>query len=139
MLLTQASRRLETAKREAKTGSPAYSFRSAQECAELSLKAALRFVGVEYPKHHDVSNVLVQMAKRFPRWFDTEKFAEISRRLAEKREPAMYGDESAGIGPDQLFTKKEAVSATAFAKEINNACAKLVKSKTRASMIRKRR
>ena len=32
--------------------------RRAQECIELSLKAILRLVGIEYPRQHDVSIVL---------------------------------------------------------------------------------
>jgi HEPN domain-containing protein len=33
---------------------------------ELSLKAALKIVAVEYPKKHDVSDVLIQVRNRFP-------------------------------------------------------------------------
>jgi len=35
-----------------------YVVRLSQECVELSLKAALRFVGIEPPKWHDVGIVL---------------------------------------------------------------------------------
>jgi len=34
------------------------SVRRAQECIELSLKAILRLLGIEYPKQHDVSHHL---------------------------------------------------------------------------------
>ncbi|MEM2746768.1 MAG: HEPN domain-containing protein, partial [Candidatus Caldarchaeum sp.] len=53
-LLNQSARRLETARRELKEGSLAYSIRSSQEAVELALKAALRLLGIEYPKKHDV-------------------------------------------------------------------------------------
>lgn len=32
--------------------------RRAQECVELSLKAVLRFIAIEYPRDHDVSSAL---------------------------------------------------------------------------------
>lgn len=124
-LLRQAMRRLETSKREVKEGSPAYAIRSAQECVELSLKAALRLLGVEYPKRHDVSKVLLLFKDRFPAWFDVDVFALKSRELAEKREPAMYGDELEGMWPDQLFTRKDAEKAMSDAKRIYEACEKL--------------
>ncbi|MDW8074126.1 MAG: HEPN domain-containing protein, partial [Nitrososphaerota archaeon] len=54
-LLIQSARRLETARRELNEGSIAYSIRSSQESVELALKAALRLLGIEYPKKHDVS------------------------------------------------------------------------------------
>ncbi len=122
-LLKQAERRLETARREGREGSPAYAVRSAQECVEFSLKAALRLSGIEYPKRHDVSRALLAVKERFPEWFNVEKFAELSRELAEKREPAMYGDEE--LGPDELFTKEEALKAVKGAEEVFNACKRL--------------
>jgi len=40
--------------------------REAQEIVELALKGALRLVGVEPPKLHDVGPVLLEHAERFP-------------------------------------------------------------------------
>ncbi|MCS7138949.1 MAG: HEPN domain-containing protein [Crenarchaeota archaeon] len=37
--------------------------RRAQESVELSLKAVLRLLAVEYPREHDVSNVLTRIAQ----------------------------------------------------------------------------
>lgn len=127
LMLEQASRRLETTRRERRSGSPAYAVRSAQECAELSLKAALRFVGVEYPKKHDVRAALLSVKGRFPEWFDAKKLAEAGTWLAERREPAMYGNEAEGVSPDELFTKGEALKALRHAEEIYRLCTRLVK------------
>ncbi|MEM2584988.1 MAG: HEPN domain-containing protein, partial [Thermoproteota archaeon] len=46
--------------------------RYSQECVELSLKAALRAVAVEYPKEHDMSRILRAVRERFPEWFERE-------------------------------------------------------------------
>jgi HEPN domain-containing protein len=42
--------------------------RLSQECVELSLKAVLKAVGIEYPKIHDVSDILIDFVDRFPEW-----------------------------------------------------------------------
>ena len=87
--------------------------RYSQECVELSLKACLRLVGVEYPKVHDVGDILRAESERFPGWFreEVDRLAEISRDLAEKRAPSMYGVEVAGKSPEELFNKDDAVKA----------------------------
>jgi len=124
-MLEQASQRLVTVRSAVDAGVYAYAVRSAQECTELSLKAALRTVGIEYPKRHDVSVVLLQVRPRFPEWFATEEFAEISRELAEKRAPSMYGDELRMIPAAELFTREDAQRAEAQAKRVHEACVKL--------------
>lgn len=116
-LLNQSIRRLETAERELSGGSLAYSIRSSQEAVELGLKAALRLLGIEYPKKHDVSPILIKFRHRFPQWFPVEKLAAISRKLSEKREPAMYGDELSMTPADLLFDKSEAEESLKMAKE----------------------
>jgi HEPN domain-containing protein len=40
--------------------------RESQEVVELILKGALRFIGVDPPKRHDVHGVLVRFLERFP-------------------------------------------------------------------------
>lgn len=125
-LLLQAEKRFKTALREARHGSPAYAIRSAQECVELCLKGVLRFIGVEYPKQHDVGEVLLAVSDRLPVWFKAEEKARISSWLAERREPAMYGDEIHGKGADELFTKDEALLALRYAKKVLNDSRKLL-------------
>jgi hypothetical protein len=53
----------------------------------------LKLVGIEYPKKHDVSDVLSAMIDRFPDWFRDQvpKMAESNKILTKKRESALYG------------------------------------------------
>jgi len=55
------------------------------------LKAALRLIGLDVPKWHDVEPVLRREASRFPIWFQKEvkKLAQISRKLRRERELSM--------------------------------------------------
>jgi len=87
--------------------------REAQECVELSLKAALRYVGVESAKSHDVSELLLREERRFPGFFreKLERLAEISRVLTMERGRSFYGDEERGIPPSELYSKDDAEEA----------------------------
>lgn len=105
--------------------------RRAQESVELSLKAALRLLGVEYPREHDVSGVLSEVARYrdLPEWFRSELNAinMISKELAETRGPAFYGDERAFIPPRQLYTREDAEKAVDGAERVYELCDKLFK------------
>ena len=70
--LRQAEARLKDAKEALADGNYPYAVRLSQECVEMSLKAVLKAVGIEYPKVHDVSDVLVDVEDRFPDWFRAE-------------------------------------------------------------------
>ena len=60
--------------------------RLSQECFEPSLKAVLKAVGIEYPKIHDVSDVLVDIKDRFPEWFRAElEFLRESSKILVKK------------------------------------------------------
>ncbi|MHA1839566.1 MAG: HEPN domain-containing protein, partial [Candidatus Ranarchaeia archaeon] len=85
--LRQANLRLRTANNALLEKELAYSIRQAQECVELSLKAALNWVNIEYPHYHDVGPILADNKAAFPDWFQKkiERFSEISRDLARKR------------------------------------------------------
>ncbi len=108
--LAEAENRLETARNASQNGKAAYCIRQCQEAVELALKAALNFVGVEYPRYHDVGPILRDVTRKFPNWLqpDIGEFARLSGELAEKREPAMYGAESIGIPAERLFSRDEA-------------------------------
>jgi len=125
--LEQAEVRLRTARSAYMEQSYAFTVRQSQECVELSLKAALRLYGVEYPRGHDVSQILLRVKERFPRWFadEIEKLAEISAELAKWRGPSMYGDEERGIPPSELFGKEHAGSAMKDAEFVYRVCRKL--------------
>lgn len=72
--------------------------RRSQEVVELALKAALRAVGIEVPRIHDVGLVLKDHQEKFPATFRSEinYLASISRRLRRERESSFYGDEELG-------------------------------------------
>lgn len=126
-LLREAKNRVETAQRALKQKEHAYCLRQSQEAVELALKAALRLKGVEYPKFHDVSDVLLMSVDRFPRWFSERipHFAEISRKLTESREASMYGFEEVGQPPETLVSREAAEAAANSAREVFNACRRL--------------
>lgn len=67
--------------------------RRAQEVVELSLKGALRILGVDFPKVHDVGPVFVEQMRRKGGQASEEVLAEIQRIsawLSEARAPAFY-------------------------------------------------
>lgn len=68
--------------------------REAQEIVELCLKGMLRFVGVEPPKYHDVSPMMIEHKDRFKdiSLEDIMKIAKISKALRKERELSFYGD-----------------------------------------------
>ena len=125
--LRQAESRLKNAKDPLKDGTYPYAGRLSQECVELSLKASLRLVGIEYPKVHDVSDVLIEVRNRFPEWFKSkvEELAEISRSLTSKRELAFYGCEEEYLSPEEAIGRKEAEEAVSKAVEVYDLCEKL--------------
>jgi HEPN domain-containing protein len=126
-MLQQAHDRLSTAERAISSGNYSYAVRSSQECVEFSLKAALRAVGVEYPKKHDVSRVLLRVKDRFPAWYAVDEFVQTSRELLELREPAMYGDEVKMISPSALFRREQADDVFQKARKTHEACQELAR------------
>ena len=128
--LRRAEARLMAAENALKNGYYPEVVRYSQECVELALKACLRLVGVEYPKVHDVGDVLKAERSRFPSWFrdHVEKLAEISRDLAEKRAPSMYGVEAAGKTPEELFDRADGEKALEDARYVHRLAEKLLES-----------
>ena len=84
-------------KRGARQEEVSYSGEESPRSVELSLKIVLRLLGVEYPREHDVSDVLNKpiQSKDLPEWFrsELETISMISKRLTEEMGPAFYGDE----------------------------------------------
>ncbi len=68
--------------------------REGQEIAELCVKGLLRFVGIEPPKYHDVSALMMEHRERFAgiALKDLKRIARISKTLRKERELAFYGD-----------------------------------------------
>jgi len=79
--------------------------RRSQEVVELALKAALREIGIEALKTHDVGHLLRGHQEKFPASFrrQIERLAAISRRLRMERELSFYGDEETGASPQELY------------------------------------
>jgi len=126
--LRHAEARLRDAREALAEGLYPYALRLSQECVELSLKAALRIVGIEYPKKHDVSDVLVMAKERFPEWFreEIDFLADTSRVLAKKREVSMYGDEALMLSPDEVVSREEARVAVESAEKTYRLCRRLL-------------
>ena len=86
----------------------------------MLLKAALRIVGVEPPRWHDVGPVLRRERSKFPAWFQEyiDELASISRSLRKERELSMYGDEESGVLPEELYTRMDAERALSDAEKV---------------------
>ena len=127
--MNQAEIRLETAEMALNKKAYAYCIRQCQESVELCLKAALRLIGIDYPKWHDVGVVLEKEKGRFPSEFQAavSKLVSISKFLAAQREAAMYGEEISKRSPSSLFSKENAVEALEHAKFTYSKLEKLVK------------
>lgn len=109
--------------------------RRAQDCLEFSIKAALRLVGIEYPKEHEVSDVLRSASERFPKWFRAEidRIARASATLIPKRGLATYGDERRFTPAGELFDRDDALEAMDDARESFEKVKLLLRSFEKAS------
>lgn len=73
--------------------------RRSQEVVELSLKGALKFLGIDYPKVHDVGFIFFKEAKNRGLHLSEATFLRIqeaSKWLAEARGPAFYVEKNYG-------------------------------------------
>ncbi|MCS7235561.1 MAG: HEPN domain-containing protein [Armatimonadota bacterium] len=100
--------------------------REAQEVVELALKGALRLVGVEPPKLHDVGPVLLEHADRFPAEVQTQlrDLARISKWLRKEREFSFYGD--VDFIPTLEYTAEDADRARRDAQHVVSVCTQLL-------------
>jgi HEPN domain-containing protein len=85
--------------------------RRSQEALELSAKAALRRLGVEYPREHDVGDALDAVADRLSNdlRLRLEEIKALSVELARVRGPALYGYEVEGMPASEAFTRDYAI------------------------------
>jgi len=126
--IRQAEARLKNAEGAlAETNYP-YAVRLSQECVELCLKAVLKVIGIEYPKIHDVSDVLLDFKHRLPQWFqqETEFLAKSSKILVKKREPSLYGAEETLASPEDIISEEDAEDALRRARKTFSMCKKLL-------------
>jgi HEPN domain-containing protein len=99
-------------------GSWADVVREAQETVEFALKGLLRAHGIEPPRIHDVSEVLLAERERLPEALrsDAEALAAVSRDLRRDRELAFYGAED--LTPSGFYSKQDAVRARDGARQV---------------------
>ncbi|NDE18020.1 HEPN domain-containing protein [bacterium] len=85
--------------------------REAQEIVELALKAVLRSHGIEAPRVHDVSEVLIAQSSRLPAAIHERipTLAQISKNLRRDRELAFYGSED--LTPLSFYSRDDASKA----------------------------
>lgn len=84
--------------------------RRCQEALELSAKATLRRLAIEYPREHDVSEALQASADLLPGHMRKilGEIEAIMIELARVRGPAFYGYEAEGIPASEAFTQQYA-------------------------------
>jgi len=92
--------------------------REAQEVVELALKGLLRAHGVEPPRIHDVSEVLLAERGRLAAALqaELEPMAAVSRDLRRDRELAFYGAED--LTPSGFYTRPDAERARDGARRV---------------------
>ena len=90
--------------------------RESQEILELALKGLLRWCGVDPPRVHDVSGVLLAEKDRLPAELivEAEALAAASRHLRRDRELAFYGAED--LTPTGFYSREDAEAARAAAR-----------------------
>jgi len=91
--------------------------RESQEVVELALKGLLRVAGIEPPRIHDVSEVLLAEQSRLPQAVQqqVELLAAGSRTLRRDRELAFYGAED--LTPSGFYTRDDATAARDIARK----------------------
>ncbi|MBM4270348.1 MAG: HEPN domain-containing protein [Deltaproteobacteria bacterium] len=85
--------------------------RESQEVVELALKGLLRSCGIEAPRIHDVSDVMLAERDRLPETVraELERLTAISRDLRRDRELAFYGAED--LTPSNFYSEADAKRA----------------------------
>jgi HEPN domain-containing protein/predicted nucleotidyltransferase len=97
-----------------------------QKVVELALKGLLRSCGVEAPRLHDVSDVLLAERARLPESIrgEVEDLARISRDLRRDRELAFYGAED--LTPSGFYKRQDAERAREGAERVVRAVTPVV-------------
>lgn len=92
--------------------------RESQEIVELTLKALLRVSGIDPPRIHDVSEVILSEREHLPVEIheNLEALAGISRQLRRDRELAFYGAED--LTPSGFYSRDDAEEARTGARRV---------------------
>ena len=109
-----------------RAGSWADVVRESQEAVELALKGLLRSCGIDPPRIHDVSEVLLNEQERLPEPVrgHAGRLAAISRDLRRDRELAFYGAED--LVPSDFYSEQDANRAFEGARFAVDAAAAVV-------------
>jgi HEPN domain-containing protein len=121
-------------------GDLALAARLCQEGVELALKSALRGVGYDPPRQHDVGPFLHGVRDRFPPWFRDriDQFASLSYTLVGLREKSVYGDEMTGQAPRDLISDpREVKQLLKRAEEVLSSCSDLIRKRSSTASSRK--
>ena len=131
-LFKDASDRLLEAEENLKNDRYHRAVRLCAESVELGLKAFFYYLGIDFPKEHDlgkffdsipeVRNTLTVSEKR--------RIRKINRNLAIHRPTSFYGDPR-GIPPSAIFSKKHAEEAIGGCKYVLEAVTKITQGKLR--------
>lgn len=105
--------------------------RRSQEALELAIKAMLRYLAIEYPKEHDVGDVLFEVLEKIPDFLKNRipRMRELLSELARVRGPAMYGYEREGIPASRAFGKEYAKETLREVKELVELCSRFITEK----------
>lgn len=100
--------------------------RESQELIELCLKGVLRLSGVEVPRVHDVSDILIQSENSLPASIKphVKQIAKISKNLRRDRELSFYGSED--LTPSEFYKEDDAKSAIEDARWICSLCKEII-------------
>jgi len=99
---------------------PNLAVRRAQEVVEVSLKALLKMMGIEYPKVHDVGNLLEEVIKKRGIKMQgriLERVKKISSYLARDRAPSFYFEKDYTL-KEAKKAKEDALDVLDFAKKL---------------------
>lgn len=129
--LKRAGRCLQEAESAFRENDYPMAIRRSQECIELSIKGVLRALSIEFPREHDMSDVLVKVAWKeigSPNWFTArvEDLAKIMREITPKRGPAMYGFEKEMKPASAIFSQEDGMKATEDARFVFETCKKFL-------------
>ena len=101
--------------------------REAQEIVELAVKGMLRQIGIDPPKQHEVSSLLIEYKERLPRYVisDLNEVVRISKWLRKEREFSFYGD--IDFIPTEEYTLNDAEKAIKDAVFVVSVAQKVIK------------
>ncbi|MEM3430468.1 MAG: HEPN domain-containing protein [Candidatus Bathyarchaeia archaeon] len=104
--------------------------RRSQEALELSVRAVLRSMAIEYPREHDVGEALDIIKDRLPSSLSNHvnRLKELLTELSRIRGPAFYGYEREGIPSSKVFNNEYAQRTYSEVKVLVRECSDFINS-----------